>query len=250
MKKLSQSGVVITDQDALTMYDLAMKAVSAHNDSEGAEILGTIQYNAVKAKPKDEKLAVECYKACMAWKNYDFAQQIANSLERYFPENRKYAFWSLTTMALFVNSKKGEKTKLDMVRKITQAKIKKLADATSAGKDQTALPPRSIQTPQELAFLYRITKMWGSLRDINALLHDPALGPDSKAAKGEWWVIRTKVETLEELEEWEELFEYCLALLKKARVNVNGGSIVDARGGDWVVWQNLMAATLNLGDES
>lgn len=101
-------------------------------------------------------------------------------------------------------------------------------------------PPRSIQTPQELKLLQHIVQEEAGTRELLDLLQSPNLGPYSKAAKGEWEFIKARMNALQELEMWQDLFNTCDALLSKAYAK--GGVVEDTRGGDWSVWTTYMRA--------
>lgn len=109
-------------------------------------------------------------------------------------------------------------------------------------KNEAKAPPRSIQTPQELKLLHDIVKRETGTREYLELLKTPALGTNSKAAKGEWEFIRAKLAALEELQLWQELFDECNALLAKAHAHNDAGTAEDTRGGDWSVWTAYMRA--------
>jgi hypothetical protein len=68
---------VITAADELDVYDEACKHLSKGQDGgEMSTIICKIRLAAVRAKPKDENLAVACFRACLKRCNWDYAQQV------------------------------------------------------------------------------------------------------------------------------------------------------------------------------
>lgn len=90
--------------------------------------------------------------------------------------------------------------------------------------------------------MHDIVKREVGTQEYLELLKTPALGPYSKAAKGEWEFIRAKMAALEELQLWQELFDDCDALLAKAHAHNDAGTAEDTRGGDWSVWTAYLRA--------
>lgn len=107
---------------------------------------------------------------------------------------------------------------------------------------------RAIQKPQELFLLQRITRIYGKLEQRLEYLRDPLLGPESVVAKGEWELWRSKLELIEKVQEWKELFEITGSLLKRSRTKDEAGNYVEARLGDWVVWEAYIRSAGRLED--
>lgn len=102
------------------------------------------------------------------------------------------------------------------------------------------LPVRSIQTPQELLLLQRIASSHGKVEDRLNYLKDPALGPESPVAKGDWELWRDKLQLMEAAKQWQELFDTSSTLLKRARIKDESGQIIEARMADWIVWESYV----------
>lgn len=110
------------------------------------------------------------------------------------------------------------------------------------------LPVRSIQTPQELLLLHRITDTLGTTDQRMEYFKDPLLGPESSTAKGEWQLWRYKLQILEATSQWQELYDICSALLKRARTQDATGHMAESRMSDWLVWQTYIRAAIALND--
>lgn len=104
------------------------------------------------------------------------------------------------------------------------------------------LPPRSVQTPQELYLLHRLVSEKGGKEENLHYYQNPLLGADSKVAKGSWDMRRREILIMRDLEDWKTLFETCHKLLSDA-VPVNSNS----RGSDWTIWESYVHAASRLG---
>ncbi len=110
------------------------------------------------------------------------------------------------------------------------------------------LPLRSIQSPQELLLLHRITQVYGKAEQRLEHLQDPLLGPESVVAKGEWELWRMKLGLLEDLKKWKELFDTTGSLLKRSRAKDKSGKYAEARLSDWIVWDAYIHSANQLND--
>jgi N-terminal acetyltransferase B complex non-catalytic subunit len=98
------------------------------------------------------------------------------------------------------------------------------------------LPTRSIHMPQELHLLQIITAKYGTLEKQLEYLQDPFLGPESVMAKGDWSLLRDKLQLMAQARQWQDLFEVTGRLLKRARTKDASGQISESRYSDWLVW--------------
>lgn len=72
---LSKSGRPCTT-DELGLYDEALDALFPGRQGNESIIICKLRADAVKAAPKDEKLATECFRACFKRGNLQYAQQV------------------------------------------------------------------------------------------------------------------------------------------------------------------------------
>jgi N-terminal acetyltransferase B complex non-catalytic subunit len=114
-------------------------------------------------------------------------------------------------------------------------------------QDQKQLPTRSIQTPQELLLLDRITEVYGKPEQRLEYLQSPQLGPESVVAKGEWQLWRTKLQLMEAAEQWQELFNITGALLKRGRTKDESSQLSESRLSDWIIWEAHVRSAVELG---
>lgn len=111
-----------------------------------------------------------------------------------------------------------------------------------------SLPVKSIHTPQELLLLDEIIKAFGTAEKRLEFLSDPKMSADSKLAKGEWQLWRSRLEVLAELKHWEELYKISKALLERGRTKDSTGKYSASRFCDWKVWEGYLSAAMHLED--
>jgi N-terminal acetyltransferase B complex non-catalytic subunit len=114
-------------------------------------------------------------------------------------------------------------------------------------KDQKQLPTRSIQTPQELLLLDRITEAYGKPEQRLGYLQSSQLGSESAVAKGEWQLWRTRLQLMEAAKQWQELFDTTGTLLKRARTKDESSQLPESRLSDWIVWEAYIRSAVELG---
>lgn len=109
------------------------------------------------------------------------------------------------------------------------------------------LPVRSIQSPQELLLLDKITEAFGKPEQRLRNLKDAHLGPESVVAKGEWGLWRLKLKLMAETGQWQELFDLCESMLRRARTPNGSNQLAQASFSDWVVWEAYLSASILAG---
>lgn len=76
---------------------------------------------------------------------------------------------------------------------------------------------------------------------------DPALGPESNVARGDWQLWIRYIDTLTDEGCWQELFDKTSDLLRRARMRNKLGQITEAHLADWKVWTAYVTSALKLG---
>jgi hypothetical protein len=116
-------------------------------------------------------------------------------------------------------------------------------------KDDGVPANRSLQTPQELLLFHRLLANNSNDIEGRRLSADERLGPKSKIAKDEWVFRRKQIDLLVARGDWRDLFNATHELLTKSRANNEFGTIIDARGADWLVWKGFLRAMSELQAE-
>ncbi|PBP18509.1 cytoskeleton organization protein (Dec1) [Diplocarpon rosae] len=248
LEELAEKKTVLADLVVLDLYDDSLEEVLPEPGEHWAEIIGELRWQSVKASPKNEETSTNCFQRCLARNDLDHARQIANSLEKSFPKNRNYIFWNISTMFLFSIQPKCPEMQKKIWGGLALGQMGKLANATKQALDQKQLSIRSIQSPQELLLLQRVTQTYGKPEQCLEYLRDPLLGPESVAAKGEWELWRIKLGLTEKVQQWKELFETTGSLLKRSRTADSSGKYVEARLSDWIVWDAYIRSSTELNE--
>ncbi|RDL34632.1 uncharacterized protein BP5553_07760 [Venustampulla echinocandica] len=246
LEGLAERKFVLKDQESIELYDEALGEVMPQQQEGWGRIIGELRWQCVKARPKDEDLSLKSFEACLGKGDLEHAKQISNSLEKSFPSSHAYPFWNIAAMFLYSISASYPENQRKLWGSLAFAQIGKLALATKDAADPRKLPLRSIQTPQELLLLHRITEANGNPVQRLEYLRDPSLGPDSLVAKGEWQLWRFKLKLLEEAYLWKELFNTTRELLKRGRTKDESGQLVETRMCDWLVWEGFIRSWRNL----
>jgi len=142
---------------------------------------------------------------------------------------------------------------------------------TDTPVNTAVIPPRAIQTSQEINLLLELlpyVSPGDAAKEALEVLNSANLGVDSMVGSGDWWgLARKRLDLLESTKNWRALFETCISLLPKANTvteaNGNGeevktdkekrdpkpDAIQQGRGDDWRVWDGFVMAAGKLYDD-
>ncbi|RPA91322.1 hypothetical protein L873DRAFT_1794936 [Choiromyces venosus 120613-1] len=228
---------------------------------------------AVKVRPGDESLAREWLWGTVRSLDWRGAQKAAMSLQKSFPARREYWFWAAVTCLLLHNSL-SETTAAGERKLFGTLAYKMLAKSRDdTPLDTTVVPPRAMQTSQEVNLLLELLAYVSpdaASKEALELLDSKNLGVDSKIGAGDWWgLARKRLEVLEGSKDWKALWEVCRELVKdekkkedEAAVTENGEEkktngeenavakkdgaddevATKGRGDDWLIWKCFVKA--------
>lgn len=111
-------------------------------------------------------------------------------------------------------------------------------------EDKTALPPRSIQTEQEILLLYEIVGTHGTASDLVKLLDSSVFSPVEQLKQGRKEPLMYTMGKLESDENWQTLYGVCRDCLS---VTDDGGELT-LQASDWDVWQSFIVAASQIRD--
>jgi len=142
---------------------------------------------------------------------------------------------------------------------------------TDTPANTAVIPPRAIQTSQEVNLLLELlpyVSPGDAAKEALEVLNSANLGVDSTVGSGDWWgLARKRLDLLENTKDWRTLFETCISLLPKTDVvaEPNGNAeaakkdeenkdakpdaIQQGRGDDWRVWDGFVMAAGKLYDD-
>ncbi|KAI9884739.1 MAG: hypothetical protein M1823_003483 [Watsoniomyces obsoletus] len=194
---------------------------------------------ALKAKPKDENLARECFFALFTQREWAGAQKAAVALHR-MSNRRDYWFWVISCYHLLDISPQTSETDRKLFRALAYRMISKAAADAPTELGAHDAVPKFIQTPQELHLLLLIYIHQEKFQELLEIFDSKTFGISSRVAKGDWRFVRAKIELLESQGQWHDLWFYCKTLLSDAddaSKPATGDNV-----GDWRVWQGLIRA--------
>jgi N-terminal acetyltransferase B complex non-catalytic subunit len=146
---------------------------------------------------------------------------------------------------------------------------------TDTPTDTTVVPPRAIQTSQEVGLYLEVLPYVApdsatATKEALELLSSSNLGVDSKIGSGDWWgLVRRQLDLLEESGNWMEVWKACESLLhgvevkakESAAAKTDGEAVANevakktdgaavpetegetkGRGDDWRVWEGFVKA--------
>lgn len=111
-------------------------------------------------------------------------------------------------------------------------------------EDKSSLPPRSVQTEQEILLLYEVTAAHGSSQDFQKLLSSPIFSPLEQLKQGRKEPLIFAARKLHREESWPALFTVCRDCL--AVENDNGEPTMQAS--DWETWRLFILAASHTQD--
>ncbi|KAI9724374.1 MAG: hypothetical protein M1812_000442 [Candelaria pacifica] len=238
----------VVDLDALQTIQKALIKFSNGVHSRVEREISTLWDRATKALPGDEGIAREWFLASFSQRRWKDAQKAAMSLQRAFVRKREYYFWAILTSHFI----KLETTSSEADRKLFGTlSYKLIMKAASDVPDDTGnllSPGRAIQTPQELSLLLSIYQEEGYVKEALGVLDSRKLGIWSSVAKGDWGLVRLRLDLLKQLDEWPEAWTLCGSLLNAACPAGEGHDWgfprLDShtKGDDWKVWQCFIDA--------
>ncbi|KAI0890763.1 N-acetyltransferase B complex non catalytic subunit-domain-containing protein [Annulohypoxylon maeteangense] len=149
VEKMIKDNVVVTDVDALDLYEFAC----SHVDIKYPETIGVLRIRLVKASPKDQKACTRCFDACVwnsDWKN---AQQIAASLNKTFAADRKLLFRYIMTTHLYSLSRECPEASRKIFASLAKAQADKAFDLRTDIYGLEGLHRANLAEPEEWVWL-------------------------------------------------------------------------------------------------
>jgi N-terminal acetyltransferase B complex non-catalytic subunit len=134
LEKLGARSPVLTDLNAIELYDDALGDIFPDLSEEWSNIIGEVWLLRVKALPKDEESSKKAFQQCVLKEDFDHAQQIANILEKNFPTNHAYHLWTITTLFYYSQSLNYSESSRSMRGRLAFVLINKLAAETKKAK--------------------------------------------------------------------------------------------------------------------
>lgn len=180
---------------------------------------------------------------------------------KHFPKNRRHFFHAVLGAyftAVEANSKVSEQEKQLFGTMAFKLLAKAAADTPLGEIPETPADPsaRTIQKPAELEFLVGIYRGLGKHNEALEILNDSRFGPVSQKGRS-WELVRDRLEILQFLGKWDELWSFCSDLLGNAVKDALGAPLPDTQRNlghgklalDWDVITPFVLASSKINDK-
>ncbi|KAI9809860.1 MAG: hypothetical protein M1825_000293 [Sarcosagium campestre] len=249
----------ISDLGTLKVLESALRKIERHGQTERLqlshqpkELTARLWERAVKAKSGDEALCREWFFSAFRLQDWRSAQKAGgDDFAEGVHSKARILFLGDSLLSSTTDSSESERK---LFGTLAYRMISKAASDVPADPNTLLSPGRSVQTPQELQLLIAIYRKQGHLLECLRILDSSNLGISSRVAKGDWSLVRAKLDILEELNLWHEEWKFCKGLIKDAQSTSpieHGEGIqqaVHTQGDDWRVWQGLIKANREIGE--
>ncbi|KAI1119985.1 N-acetyltransferase B complex non catalytic subunit-domain-containing protein [Nemania abortiva] len=209
--------VIIKDVDALDLYEFAIDGFSM----DYARTIGVLRARLAKALPKDKTVGARCLDACMWHSDWENAQEIAVSLNKNFPGDRKLLFQSILTTFLVAIDDSTHGMKKNLFPNLVKAQVDRAFNLRPpTGKEQAPLGQTDINE-NEIKLWLQIREKFGSAQENLKLLSLPNWGPLYFLEHGFTDAFLLSVRLLTFNQQWEAIIRVSDAIFDK--VIVMGG---------------------------
>ncbi|KAI1110523.1 N-acetyltransferase B complex non catalytic subunit-domain-containing protein [Nemania sp. NC0429] len=172
VQAMVNDNTVMKDVDALDLYEFAVDRLSI----DYSKTIGVLRARLAKALPKDQSVGLKCLEACMWYSDWENAQEIAVSLNKNFPGDRKLLFQNILTTFLVGAAENTNAVKKKLFPNLVKAQVDRAFNLRPlTGKEQT--PPGHVHfSENEIKLWIRIREKFGSPQENVKLLSLPNWG--------------------------------------------------------------------------
>ncbi|KAI1173658.1 N-acetyltransferase B complex non catalytic subunit-domain-containing protein [Nemania sp. FL0916] len=173
IQAMVDDNTIIKDIDALDLYEFASHGLSI----DYSKTIGVLRARLVKALPKDQSTGLKCLEACMWNSDWDNAQEIAVSLNKNFPADRKLLFQNIVATSLVAAAENTHENKKKLFPNLVKAQVDRAFNLRPlTGKEQ--VPSGQIKLSEnEIKIWIQIREKFGSAQENLKLLSLPNWGP-------------------------------------------------------------------------
>ncbi|KAJ8122284.1 hypothetical protein O1611_g9879 [Lasiodiplodia mahajangana] len=208
---LVSDNTVVKDVDALDLYEFAIDGLSM----DYAKTIGVLRVRLAKALPKDKNAGARCLEACMWHSDWENAQEIAVSLNKNFPGDRKLLFQSIVTTFLVAVDDSTYGMKKNLFPNLVKAQVDRAFNLRPlTGKEQASSGQINI-SENEIKLWLQIREKFGSAQENLKLLLLPNWGPLYFLEHGFTDAFLLSVRLLMFNRQWEAVIQIVDALFDK-----------------------------------
>ncbi|KAI0399183.1 N-acetyltransferase B complex non catalytic subunit-domain-containing protein [Xylaria palmicola] len=250
---------VIKDPDALDLYEFAVEGLPV----DYAKTLGVLRARLAKALPKDQTAGLKCLDACMRNSDWQNAQEIAVSLNKNFPGDRKFLFHNILTTFLVAAAENIHENKRKLFSNLAKAQADRAFSLRPViGKDQNTQSKLEI-SENEVKLWITIREKFGSAEENARILSLPNWGPLFFLERGFTDAFLSSIKLLASNEQWDEIMKVVNAIFDKViAIGEQNQATIETTNGlgqkdeqymnasrEWFLWTNAVTATRRMSNE-
>ncbi|KAH7027550.1 N-acetyltransferase B complex non catalytic subunit-domain-containing protein [Microdochium trichocladiopsis] len=236
VEKMVKDNVVVKDADTLDLYEYACALVPMSYP----DTLGELRMRLVKAAPKDVVACQRCLDATLSNFDWVHAQQIAASMDRSFPNERKMLFRNILSTHLLTMTPACPPEKKVLFQTLTRRMIDKAFCQHFEASFDSKKPGRAISTEAEFDLWCEILLSCPKAEVLKTLFQQvvengekrrPLAHPISLLKTGNAPVVRRILKYLADIEAWSEVYDVCREIVASATSlnQVDGRSIAERK---------------------
>jgi len=248
VEKLVRDNVVIKDADTLDLYEYACALVPINYP----DTIGELRMRLVKATPKDLWACQRCLDATLTSFDWIHAQQIAASMDRSFPNERKMLFRNILTTHLLTITPACPPEKKMLFQTLARRMIDKSFSQRFEASFDPKKPGRAISTESEFDLWCEIVLSSPKTEVLKSLFQQtadggekkrPAAHPISLLCSGNAAVVRKILNYLVDNDAWPEVYQVCQeAVAAATALNNEDAKLIADQGSETEAIRNFHAA--------
>ncbi|XXG93776.1 hypothetical protein Hte_000025 [Hypoxylon texense] len=211
LESMIKDNAIVTDVDTVDLIELSCSRV----DIKYSETIGLLRARLVKAAPKDMSSCVRCFEACMYHSDWKNAQQIAASLSKNFPNERKFLFHYILATHLYSMSDDCPEGSKKIFSSLARAQADKAFDFRATVASTGYRIDRAVVTESD-ALLWLMIRLSHCTREENLILfRRPEYSPLAFLEVGFRSPYGLARGYLQEVNAWDDLFQVGKSILEQ-----------------------------------
>ncbi|KAI0392902.1 hypothetical protein F5Y17DRAFT_434712 [Xylariaceae sp. FL0594] len=251
VQAMIDDNTIIRDVDTLDLYESAIEGL----DMLHSETIGVLRVRLVKALPKDQSSGVRCYQACVWHWDWENAQEIAASLNKNFPGERKYLFYNIIAMARVALSPDSSEMKKKLFPNLAKALADRAFNLRPTPGRELAGPDMLDLDEEEVLVWLSLRHQFGSPDEMMKLYSLPNWGPLYFIERGFIRSLQHVLHSFLDRKRWGDYIMLVNQILEKvvsvnvldhldpAKVVINKRYMCNAL--DWTMWTGVVRACRN-----
>ncbi|KAJ8111970.1 hypothetical protein ONZ43_g5500 [Nemania bipapillata] len=227
VQAMVDDNVIVKDVDALDLYEFAVDGTSM----DYAKTIGVLRVRLAKALPKDQNIGARCLEACMWHSDWENAQEIAVSLNKNFPGDRKLLFQNILTTFLVATAEATHGMKKNLFPNLVKAQVDRAFNLRPPTGKELTPPDQIVSTENEIKLWIQIRQKFGSAQENLKLLSLPTWGPLYFLEQGFTDAFLLSIRLLAFNHQWEAVFQVVNAVFDKV-IEAGQGKSSTAETGD------------------